>query len=110
MKISEGMVAVLIFVRRPQRRDGESTQKTASAAAVRKEPLFKGIIRSPTADGKTTESLFECQVGDMIFLHAGERVLLREVGEEDRDICFYLIAHKTIDLEGSSGEGAVSQH
>ena len=110
MKISEGKVAILIFVRRPQRRDGEDTQKTASAAAVRKEPPFKGIIRSPTADGKTTESPFECQVGDMVFLHSGERVLLREVGEDNRDICFYLIAHKTVDLEGSSGEGAVSQN
>lgn len=72
MKISEGMVAILIFVRRPRPRDDEGAKGTASVTTVREEPPLKGIIRSPKAGGGTTESWFECQVGEMIFLHLGE--------------------------------------
>jgi len=90
MKISEGMVAILIFVRRP------GAKGAAAVTTVREEPPSKGIIRSPKAGGGTTDSWFECQVGEMILLHSGERVLLREDAGEDRDICFYCIAHRTI--------------
>ncbi|KAK3312471.1 hypothetical protein B0H66DRAFT_570691 [Apodospora peruviana] len=95
MRISEGKVVILIFVRRPRPREGEGAQGTAPVIAVREEPPFKGIILSPTAGGGTTKSCFECQVGEMIFLQSGEQVLLRKDVEKDRDICFYCIAHLT---------------
>ncbi len=96
MKISEGKVAILIFVRRPQPRDGEGAQEIALVGiAVREEPLSKGRILSPIAGGGTAESWFECQVGEMIFLQTGEQVLVRDEVGEDRDICFCCIVHRT---------------
>ncbi|KAK1752913.1 hypothetical protein QBC47DRAFT_387355 [Echria macrotheca] len=108
-----GRVVVLIFVRRPRRRDDggviEDAQGTATGIAVLEEPLSKGSIKSPIAHPITAASLFECQVGDMIFLAEGEQVFVREQtsvkeGTGPRDVCMFYIMHRTTPT-GGAGEG-----
>src|ERR1051325_6996231 len=77
VKCESGSVVLLVFVRRPRRRDDggviEDTQGTTAGITVSKEPLSRGTLKSPTA-----ESSFECQVGDMIVLEEGEQISVRK--------------------------------
>ncbi len=102
---------MLIFVRRPRRRDGggviEDTQGTTVTVgiAVSEEPLSKGAIKSLIGGSITVISPFECQVGDMILLEAGDQIFVREqVDTGPRDICMFCIMHRTTPRRGA-GEG-----
>jgi hypothetical protein len=93
------MVAILIFLRRPRPRGSggiaQDGQATATAdVTVPGEPLSEGIIRSPVAGPVTTDSGFQCQVGEMIFLEAEEQLHVRE-DKRPCDICICVILHCT---------------
>ncbi|KAK0752460.1 hypothetical protein B0T18DRAFT_404920 [Schizothecium vesticola] len=110
----EGMVAMLIFVRRPRRRGcggiGQDTQGTTSVeSTMPEEPPSEGVIRSPLTGPVSTisaDSLFRCQVGEMIFLEAGEQVIVRGDARL-RDICMCCILHRTTS-RGGTGEGGAA--
>ncbi|KAK3349521.1 hypothetical protein B0T25DRAFT_548335 [Lasiosphaeria hispida] len=104
-------VVLLIFVRRPRRRDDggviEDAQGTTAGITVSEEPLSRGFLKSPTA-----ESSFECQVGDMIVLEEGEQISVRreasvKEGTGPRDFCMFCIAHRKIPT-GGAGEGGTA--
>ncbi|KAK3371799.1 hypothetical protein B0T24DRAFT_337671 [Lasiosphaeria ovina] len=98
VKCPENMVTMLIFVPRPRLR---------GSVTLPEEPPSEGIIRSPIAGPVTTDSIFKCRVGEVIFLEAGEQVLLREEACP-RDICICGITHRTT-LLGGTGKGDFEQ-
>lgn len=94
--------SIFIFLRRPRHR--ETAHGGDVTAPLAEEPPTEGIIERPVADGQFVQTLFKCQVGEILVLEGGERLRARKPGDvEPRDICMLTKLLRTTQLERTSG-------
>ncbi|KAL7940741.1 hypothetical protein V8C42DRAFT_336647 [Trichoderma barbatum] len=85
----EDRISSLIILPRPKSRD---VDPVATDSAQVQEPLSRGLIERPIAEGQFVQSSFQCRVGDIIILEGGERLQVHtEANVEPRGVCFLTI-------------------
>ncbi|KAK3385775.1 hypothetical protein B0H63DRAFT_473576 [Podospora didyma] len=103
------MVSILVFVQRPtpKHSGGAVVEVTGGGEglAARQEPPFMGEVRTPITDPLFCSSMFECQVGDILLLEGGEKLVARR-GIEPCDVCMFCVMHRTTPRKGAAGENA----